>query len=175
MKSLRHILVRWLALAGVLSVLTGCASGQAPNKLVNHSFNFDGWYDGWQPTVELLEYRYGDQDPSLMRKANDGDFLGYQSNVSGTMPVGKFLYVRWRLKASGEVIDQRVDLRDRLPDDMTGHGLTFVIDGRQLYVYVITPREQAPGLSQRPLRTWRSTYNVSYEVFPLVASGKGDR
>lgn len=167
MNRLKQTFIRWLMLAGLFFVLTGCASGQG-GKLVNHSFNFDGWYDGWQPTVQLLEYSYGDKDASVRRKAPEGDYLGYQSNVTGPMQVGESLYVRWRLKATGEVVDQRVDLRERLPSDMTGHSLTFVIDGRQLYVFVVTPQEQKPGAVLQTLRTWRSKYNVSYEVFPTL-------
>jgi hypothetical protein len=172
MKRLKQTFIRWLVLAGLFLFLTGCASGQGA-KLVNHSFNFDGWHDGWQPTVQLLEYSYGDKEVSVRRKAPEGDFLGYQSNVSGPMQVGDTLYVRWRLKSSGEVVDQRVDLRGKLPNDMTGHGLTFVIDGRQLYVFVVTPQESKPGPAQQTLRTWRSKYNVAFEVFPTLAPHKG--
>ena len=134
--------------AGLVSepVLTACASVGGP-KMVNHAFNFDGWNDGWQPTVELLEYAYGDQYAQVRRKAQDGYSAGVTAGVNGAMPVGEFLYVKWRLKASGEVLEERVDLRDRLPRDMTDHELTFVLDGKQLYVFVVTPeRKQVPYL-----------------------------
>lgn len=166
MKSLRHILVRWLALAGVLSVLTGCASGQAPNKLVNHSFNFDGWYDGWRSTIELLEYAYGDQYAMVRDKSRAGHHAGVQSGVSGPMPVGEFLYVKWQIKATGEVFEQRVDLRDRLPRDMTDHELTFLMEGKQLYVYVVTPERKKSYGEPPVLKTWRSNFAHAYEIFP---------
>lgn len=104
------------------------------------------------------------------RQAKDGDFLGYQMGVNGPIPVGEFLYVKWRLKATGEVFEQRVDLRGRLPRDMTDHELTFVIDGPQLYVYVVTPQLQLPETTQRTHRTWLSRYNQTYEVFPNAPS-----
>lgn len=167
MNRLKQTLIRWLALAGVFFVLTGCASGQG-GKLVNHSFNFDGRYDGWHQSIDLLEYSYGDQYLMVRRKAAEGDTLGPQAGVSGPMPVGDFLYVRWRLKSSGEQVEQRVDLRDRLPRDMTGHELTFVLEGRQLFVYVVTPQDQLPSVKQRTHRTWLSRYNVAYEVFPTL-------
>ena len=81
------------------------------------------------------------------------------------MPVGEFLYVKWRLKSTGDVVDQRVDLRPLLPRDMKDHGLTFVIDGRQLYVYLITP--QPKRVDEPPiLRTTMSRFTVTYEIFP---------
>lgn len=167
MKTLQETFTRWLALAGLLFALAGCATGQS-GKLVNHSFNFNGRNDGWQQSIDLLEYSYGDQYLMVRRKAAEGDTLGPQAGVSGLMPVGDFLYVRWRLKSSGEQVEQRVDLRDRLPKDMTGHELTFVLEGRQLFVYVVTPQVQPPSITQRTHRSWLSRYNVTYEIFPAL-------
>ena len=82
------------------------------------------------------------------------------------MPLGDFLYVKWRVKATGEVFEERVDLRDRLPRDMTDHELTFVIDDKKLYVFVVTPQKQTTNLKQRPQKTWLSRYNLAYEIFP---------
>lgn len=146
--------------------LTACASGP---KLVSHGFSFDGWNDHWAETAQLLEYSYGDQYRMVQRKAPEGDFLGYQSGIHGPMPVGDFLYVKWRLKASGEVFEQRVDLRNRLPRDMSDHELTFVIDGRQLYVYVVTPRRKTSSTElPTPLKTWRSEFAYAYEIYPTI-------
>ncbi|MFP8780548.1 hypothetical protein [Hydrogenophaga sp. RWCD_12] len=172
MKTLRQTFTRWLALAGLLLAMAGCATGQSA-KLVNHSFNFDGWKDGWQKTAQLIEYSYGDQDASVRRKAPEGDFLGYQSDVTGPMPVGEFLNVRWRMKATGDVVEQRVDLRGRLPANMANHALTFVIEDRQLYVFVVTPRELPTGAERSPAKTWRGKYNLVYEVYPTLAGYPG--
>lgn len=145
--------------------LTGCAG--VP-KLVTHAFSFDGWYDGWAEKVDLLAYSYGDQY-HMVRRAAEGDrYLGYRTGVNGPMPVGDFLFVKWRLKASGEVFEHRVSLRDRLPRDMSDHELTFVIDGRELYVYVVTPlRKNAHG-DPPNLKTWRSNFAHAYEVHPVL-------
>ena len=165
MKTLRQTFTRWLALAGLLLAMAGCATGQSA-KLVNHSFGFDGGYDGWKQNIDLLEYSYGDQYLMVRRKAAEGDTLGAQSGVSGPMPVGDFLYVRWRLKSSGEQIEQRVDLRDRLPKDMTDHELTFVLEGRQLFVYVVTPERKKAYGEPPVLKTWRSNFAKAYEIYP---------
>ena len=165
MKTLQETFTRWLALAGLLLALAGCATGQS-GKLVNHSFNFNGRNDGWQQNIDLLEYSYGDQYLMVRRKAAEGDILGPQASVSGPMPVGDFLYVRWRLKFTGEQVEQRVDLHDRLPKDMTDHEVTFVLEGRQLYVYLVTPERKKAYGEPPVLKTWRSNFAKTYEIYP---------
>jgi hypothetical protein len=146
-----------------LLALAACATG--PAKFY-HSFSFDGWFDKWATEVDLLEYSYGDQYRMVQDKVRpENKTLGYGANVNGPMPVGDFLYVKWRIKSTGEVVDNRVDLRNVLPRNMFEHGVTFVIDGEQLYVYLITPQTKqvdAPPL----LRTTKSRYNVTYEIYP---------
>ncbi|MEZ5647230.1 MAG: hypothetical protein R3E99_19095 [Burkholderiaceae bacterium] len=159
-------ITRWLTRLGLLLALglAGCAAGP---RLVPHGFNFDGWYDGWAEEVDLLEYAYGDAYEPVRGKVRDGKrSAGGQSGVFGSMPVGEFLYVKWRIKATGEVLEDKVDLRDRLPRDMSDHELTFLIDGRQLYAYIVTPRDQAREVRQRTHKTWLSRYNVVYEIYP---------
>lgn len=164
MQRLKHVWRRWLALS-LLVVMAGCATGP---KVVSHSFNYDGFNDKWADKVDLLAYSYGDQYPKLKDKAAAGSTIGAQGNVNGPIPVGEFLYVQWRVKATGEVLEQRIDLRDRLPRDMTDHGLTFLMDGRQLYVYVTTPATQQAWGKTGTHRTWHSSYNVTYEIFPTL-------
>lgn len=55
------------------------------------------------------------------------------------MILGDTLYVKWRVKATNEVIEDTVDLKSRLPRDMTDHRVYFVIGGRQLNVYLVSP------------------------------------
>lgn len=162
----RALMALWLAV-----LLAACASGP---KLVSHGFSFNGLHDKWIESVDLLAYAYGDGYHMVredLAKPSTSLFAGKPSlppgeSVNGPMPVGEFLYVKWRLKASGEVLEQRVDLRDRLPRDMTDHELTFVIDGRQLYVYVVTPRRKRSFDEPPILKTWRSEFAHAYEIFP---------
>jgi len=81
------------------------------------------------------------------------------------MPVGEFLYVKWRIKETGEVLEDRVDLRKRLAPNMFEHKVTFVIDGKQLYVYLITPKAKRVE-DPPPLKTFLSRYTVTYEIYP---------
>lgn len=55
---------------------------------------------------------------------------------------GEFLYVKWRLKSTGQVYEDNVDLRQRLPDDIKDHRVHFIIHGAQLYIYLITPERR---------------------------------
>lgn len=163
----------WLTALIVAASLVACASTP---KLVPHAFNFDGLKDKWAESVDLLAYAYGD-GYSMVREDPDHPstslFAGKPSlpsgnSVYGPMPVGEFLFVKWRLRETGEVLERRVDLRARLPQDMTEHELTFVIDGRQLYVYVVTPRRKRSYDEPPWLRTWRSEYAFAYEIFPTL-------
>lgn len=156
-------LCKALLLASALALIA-CASGP---KTAFHAFSFDGFSDKWDATIELLEYSYGDQYHMVRRKAEPPSAkLPSGTGVAGTMPVGDFLYVRWAIKATGELREDRVDLRPLLPASMEDFSLTFVIDGRQLYVYLVTPKskhEDDPPL----LKTYLSRYNVTYEIYPL--------
>ena len=162
----RALLILWLAVG-----LAACATGP---RLVSHSFSFDGLSDHWAETVDLLAYAYGDgyhmvredlSNPSHSGLANKPG-LPTGRSINGPMPVGEFLFVKWRVKATGEVLDQRVDLRNRLPKDMADHELTFVLEGPQLYVFVVTPVAQKPWGKAATHKTWLSAYRVPYEICP---------
>jgi hypothetical protein len=165
----RNTMVR-RTLFGILAALAlqGCATGP---RLVDHNFSFDGWYDGWysgpDSNVQLQEYSYGDQYHMVRDKAKPGDArIPPRTSVSGPMPVGEFLYVRWRLKDSGEMVEHRVDLRDRLPRDMKDQRVSFVIDGKDLYVYLVTNRPKPYYGAPPVLRHWLSKQMFTYEIYP---------
>jgi hypothetical protein len=162
-----------LLLATTLLALSGCAnipnaSGSSSQKLVAHAFSYNGRYDDpkWANQVDLLEYSYGDKYHMVRDAVKYGkESVPYSSGVNGSMPVGEFLYVKWRIKATGEEFEDKVDLRNRLPDNMFSHTITFVIDGKQLYVYLVTPqgkKTDAPPI----LKTTQSRYYVTYEIYP---------
>ncbi|RTL37457.1 MAG: hypothetical protein EKK53_21030 [Burkholderiales bacterium] len=162
-----RLLKRWLRAASLLilaAALGACATGP---KLVVHSFNCAQWKDGWAEKADLLAYSYANKVPMLTETQ---PWPGHSSigcgGITANMPVADFLYVKWRLKDSGEVLEDRVDLRSRLPTDMTNQTVTFVIDGRQLYVFLVTPTEINQRLLSRSKKTWHSKYNVTYEIYP---------
>lgn len=136
--------VGWcLGIALLSLLLVACASGP---RLVDHAFGFDAVADS--PGAEVLDYRYGQSQapgarmPEWVKK--DVEVAG-GTHTSGPMPVGDSLYVRWRLRDTGEELQQSVDLRDRLPADMRGHEIYFIVRGRELLVYLISPVRQGSG------------------------------
>lgn len=131
----------WLVAGVMLYALTACATG-----LTYHSFDFDARRDS--PDVEVLDYQYGNskqpgvRNPDYLR--NGGRSL-QSAGIYGEMLRGDFLYVKWRLKKTGEVYEDTVDLKSRLPADITDHRIHFVIRGPQLYVYLISPEKLNPN------------------------------
>lgn len=145
------------------AALAGCAS---TSNMTTQAFSCDMWKDGWGTQATLLAYSYGDKEPMLRRQASDETGLACAGTVYMPTPTAEFLYVKWRLKATGEVIEERVDLRGRLPQDMREQEVTFVIDGQRLYVYLVTPTRITQDLPNAPKKTWRSRYRVAYEIYP---------
>lgn len=147
----------------LLVVLSGCATA---SRQAFHRFSFDGWNDKWVRQIDLLGYSYGDQYYKVRREVKPNETtLGYQDSVTGLMPIADFLYVKWRVKATGEVVEDRVDLRGLLPSNMEDHGVAFVIDGKQLYVYLVTP-EGKSEYAEPIIKTTRSRYYLTYEIYP---------
>jgi hypothetical protein len=92
----------------------------------------------------LLAYRYGESDlpVSWTPGPNEKSRTPQRTGVYGPMRQGDSLYVKWRLKASGKTYEDTVDLRHRLPRDITKHEIYFMIKGLQLYVYLIPPESK---------------------------------
>lgn len=92
----------------------------------------------------MLDYQYG---TSKLPTASNPEYLRTEgrslqgTNIHGPMLRGDFLYVRWRIRSTGQIYQDRVDLRRRLPMDLTGYQIHFVINGPQLFVYLISPEK----------------------------------
>lgn len=183
LRTLRFVVALFFAAA-----IVAYASG--PTQ-VFHSFTCNGRNDTnkWAETIDLLAYSYGDQYRMVRRsvvdsaekewlKKNGATSLSGCLSVSGPMPIGEFLYVKWRIKATGEVFEDRVDLRELLPKNLTNHDLTFSIDGKQLHVYVATPfprkltrtdPSRPWAVSEKPTHlSWKSERYWVYEIYPAL-------
>lgn len=113
------------------------------DRMVFHSLSYNFAVDS--PATELLDCLYGEMlgkhtqhevDTGLARR-------GECFNGGGTMPMGDFLYVKWRDKATGKEYEERVDLKSRLPSpkEMKGQTVYFLVDDNQLYVYLVPDRD----------------------------------
>lgn len=149
--------------AFLLSVaVVGCAAGP---RLVDHGFAFDAISDS--PGIDVLDYRYGESKAPGARmpdwvKRDIGKSGG--TNTNGPMLLGDSLYVKWRINATGEVVEQTIDLRNRLPREMTNHKIHFVIKQRELFVYVISPEKRPPDWPKYEPPGW--THRKVYVVYP---------
>ncbi|HUX81328.1 MAG TPA: hypothetical protein VMV35_00675 [Halothiobacillus sp.] len=141
---LRPAFLRWLAwliLGLALVGLSACATGP---RLTDHAFSFDARWDS--KDVEVLDYRYGDyvmtRAPAYQLRQGQ---VGQMTNINGPFPRGDTLYVKWRIKSTEEIFEDTVDLKSRLPDDITRHRIYFIIKGPQLNVYLISPEKLNPN------------------------------
>ena len=134
----------WLPLVFAIAIQGACATGPRP---INHTFEFDARVDSQD--VEIIDYRYGDSNVPGVRGCPAQYFPCERSRqyagTTGKMPLGDELYVKWRIKSTGKVYEDTVDLKNRLPDDITNNRIRFVIKGAQLYVYLITPVKLIPN------------------------------
>jgi hypothetical protein len=164
---LRRAAWTWLLLAWMALLMAGCASGPAR---VDHGFGFDAVADS--PGIDVLDYRYGTslapgaRMPESVRK--DGGTSG-GTRTYGAMVRGDSLYVRWRVRATGAVREETVDLRARLPRDLADHMVYFVVQPDQLQVYLVTPQRRAaedPVIGPAKFRAYRVQ-----RIYPDQADG----
>ncbi|MBU1217616.1 hypothetical protein KJ870_05410 [bacterium] len=159
MKMLQSILFSALVLS-TLS-LGGCMT----KDLVNHTFEFNARDES--PDIEVLNYQYGDSKQPTARVSqwvlDQGTPLG-RTSIGGPMLRGDFLYVKWRIKATGEVIEDTVDLRNRLPRNIENCTIHFLVKERQLYVYLVSAKPNKNPWIKSPLRMY--THLQVDEIYP---------
>jgi hypothetical protein len=158
---------RSLCLSLVLAFGLGSAScANAPTN-VDHSFSFDAFEDRWD--ADLLDYRYGTSEMTKTPQwQKDANRVKQGGGVNGEIPRGDDLYVKWRIRATGEVVEETVDLRDKLPRNIKGHIIHFLIRGRQLYVYLISP-ERRPA-DWPPIGPAAYQYRKVFAVYPVIST-----
>lgn len=157
-------LARWLAGLGLTLALVACSS---TGQVVDHSFGFD--IRKAVPPVQVLDYHYGSSGMTGTRPAKWAVEEGtpfYFQGITGPISLADSLYVKWRLKETGEVFEETVDLRHRLPRDMKDKKVYFDIKGAQLFIYVISPEYLPKGAPRSPIRTY---YNHPYTtIYPTL-------
>src|SRR5579864_2647111 len=112
--NMTRLIVVGLMLCAVTVYAAGLNSGP---KMVNHGFDFGAPWEG--EGIEVLNYQYGNskitRPPDYQLKEGH---IGQGASIHGRMPVGDFLYVKWRVLSTGKEYEDRVDLKSRLPSDM---------------------------------------------------------
>jgi hypothetical protein len=152
-------------IVAVSVILFGLSSCGANPRLVDHSFSFNAVWDS--PNIEVLNYRYGDSKQPGARPpewALQGGKVAQRTGISGPMLLGEDLYVKWKIKSTGEVFEDTVDLRKRLPDDIAQHHVYFIVKESQLYVYLISPERRPVELPPNGPRAYQHLKAVS--IYP---------
>ena len=134
--------MRALAIGGAMvALIMGCAN----QGLVFHVFEFDARRDS--PDAEILNYRYGDSKQPGARPpewALRQGKVAQATTIIGEMLRANELYVKWRIRSTGAIFEDTVDLGKRLPRDINRQGVYFVVEGAQLYVYLVSDQRRAP-------------------------------
>ena len=164
-KRLGPISSRKAALLALLCVLSGygmsgCGYGAYvaggvvngfEGNVVDHSFEFN--VDTDSPGIELLDYEYSRRKPSKEAYLKiGGNHVAQSEGITGGFPRGNFVYMKWRVRATDEVFEDRVDLRQRLPSDIRHQRIYCVIDGNQLYVLLIDLRKYREKVTTEELK-----------------------
>lgn len=99
--------------------------------------------------VEVLDYVYGTpncptiSNSEVMRQRGKSNQI---DNQFGSIRRAEKLYVKWLIKSTGQVYEDTVDLKRRLPKDMTNNRIHFSVKSSQLYVYLVTPDKRSPDM-----------------------------
>ena len=64
------------------------------------------------------------------------------------------LYVKWLVLSDNEIYHDTVDLTKRLPHDIDDCKVYFMVQGAQLYVYLIYPGPRPQGVPPNGPRTY---------------------
>ena len=164
----------WLRLITVLllcgSTLIACANGPDQQKIYSYQIHWNVATDApvyGKPEVKVLDFAYGvanqfDIIPDKwMRNSFRADGCCDAVPMIINAPRGDYLYFKWRVIATGEVFEDRVDLSKRLPQDMNNRGLYVLIAGTKLFVYLFPPMHNkelnrpdiiTPGMGPAPIK-----------------------
>ena len=188
-------LYNWLRLlaAGLIcsTALIACANGSVQPKIYGYSIEWNVSTDATvygKAEVKVLDYGYGVANKievipdKWSRDRHPEGGCCDATNQGIFAPRGDYLYFKWRIIATGEVFEDRVDLSKRLPQDMSDRRLYIAIFGSQLYVYLFPPQKVKQvtgpdvvisGLSPARVRSQsyqdtlrESTYAKQYQIYP---------
>ena len=106
---------------------------------VKHGFKFNAHWDS--PDIRILNYRYGSSDFINVQPPEERLRIGNVKQQEGKyilQPLGDELYVKWKIKSTGAIHEDTVDLKSLLPLNMEENDIQFIMNGSQLHVYVVT-------------------------------------
>jgi hypothetical protein len=124
---LRNAFTRNFFISLLALLISGCA---IEPKVAYQKFAFDT--RARKPLVEIAEYEYG--AVGSKRKTYPPPYK--VETIIGLMPVGDFLYVRWRRIDNQAIFSRKVDLKPLLPPSMEDKGLVLVFEDSELLLFL---------------------------------------
>lgn len=88
-------------------------------QVVFHSFTFDA--REYSKDIEVMDYVYKTPNEIIIQNPIERRREGRAQQgegQTGVMTVGETLYVKWKIKSTGEVVEKTIDLRPLLPKNM---------------------------------------------------------
>lgn len=137
-------------------------------KFAVHAFAFDAVRDSSDD--EVLEFRYGaGQKVSTSSDVNIRQFgrSPQRASVSGDMPVGDTLYVKWRVKADGQVSEDTVNLKPLLPPLMDDKEIYFVVRGAALSVF-LTDLKRRRSVTEPIVGPFKTQLYLTRQIYPAI-------
>jgi hypothetical protein len=153
---------QWLVALAAVWMLGACAF--IGSDIVDHSFGFDLAQDNQD--AEVLDYWYGSAKSPVRAapyRLKKGDTFYFQG-VTGPMHRPEALYVKWRNRKTGQVYEDTVDLRNRLPRDIARQRVYFMIYGPQLYIYLISNERRPANIPRNGPTTYDSMLTTT--IYP---------
>lgn len=146
--------LRFCCVALALTLLAACTG--VPQVISNRAFHGIDFQPGKDTDgIEALFYRYGSANEFGLRTTSDQAALGKPIGgvgMTGNLPVGNDFYVKWRDTTTGQIHEDTVDLKSRLPFRMDRQTLKPIIEGKQLYIYLISFDEVRPFFTYLEVR-----------------------
>jgi hypothetical protein len=156
-------LMAW-GLMGLVAVLLSACSVFSSETY--HTFQFYANSD--TQNAEVLDYRYGEGGQA--RHADPEDVKQERArccqSVSGLMPKGDFLYMKWRDILTGRIYEDTVDLRYRLPWSIDHHTIYPMVYGSQLYVFLIYPPSEKRDVNEPVIGPSIYDYRKVRQIYP---------
>lgn len=120
------------------------------------------------PDVQVLDYWYGQSEKdTLIRMPAFRIKQGIPNQAdssAGLTERGDYLFVKWKDKKTGDIFDEKADLRYRLPNDITDTKVYFIVKENKLFVYLVTYKPKAPDeVAVGPSKYWDSK---NYLIYP---------
>ncbi len=135
------------------------------NNRVPQSFSFGDY--GENADIEILNVFYGIPNCPVNYDSTYDPYNGKPmqgTHMGGIHRRAWQLDVKWRIKSTGQEYEENIELRNRLPKDMTNHHLHFSIEGSQITVYLITPERRPPDMPPNGPRA--TQYLKTLTIYP---------